>query len=146
MLMTTYDYPYTNKGGYMFRCQYWLRGRPQYVSFAHREIYSQHHNISIPKGYVIHHRDGNKKNNEIDNLEMMNNVEHLRLHNIGRKKTEEQKQKNTGMKHYRAALISIKHEDGRTDTGCCRELARKHNFDAGYLAKHRKAKGWFIIE
>ena len=37
-------------------------------------------NGSIPKGYVIHHIDGNKDNNNIINLKMLKNSEHIKLH------------------------------------------------------------------
>jgi len=33
----------------------------------YRKIYEQHHGIKIPKGYHIHHIDGNHNNNEILN-------------------------------------------------------------------------------
>lgn len=34
----------------------------------------------IPKGYVVHHLDQNKDNNTKENLVLMTNVEHVRLH------------------------------------------------------------------
>lgn len=34
----------------------------------------------IPKGYVIHHKDFNHKNNKIDNLQLMTKEEHNRFH------------------------------------------------------------------
>lgn len=46
-------------------------------------------NGEIPKGYEIHHIDGNKENNSIYNLEMLSIKNHHDLHQIGRKhKTE----------------------------------------------------------
>lgn len=44
-----------------------------------REIWIKHHGL-IPKGMVIHHRDGNFKNNSIDNLQMVSIAEHMRIH------------------------------------------------------------------
>jgi hypothetical protein len=37
----------------------------------------------LPKGYVVHHIDGDKTNNCILNLSMMKETEHLKLHNKG---------------------------------------------------------------
>ena len=34
----------------------------------------------IPKGYEIHHIDGNRKNNSIDNLQLVTIEEHLEIH------------------------------------------------------------------
>jgi hypothetical protein len=34
----------------------------------------------IPEGYVVHHKDGDGKNNSLDNLELMTRLEHNRLH------------------------------------------------------------------
>lgn len=33
-------------------------------------------------GYVVHHIDGNKKNNSLDNLAVLSRSEHTRLHNL----------------------------------------------------------------
>lgn len=37
-------------------------------------------NGEIPKGYHVHHKDENKRNNELDNLELITAHEHLSLH------------------------------------------------------------------
>jgi hypothetical protein len=34
----------------------------------------------IPQGYFIHHKDGNKNNNIIDNLALVSSLTHKRLH------------------------------------------------------------------
>lgn len=49
----------------------------------HRLIYEKEHDCTIPEGYVIHHIDGNKTNNDISNLEMLKAGEHNRMHMIG---------------------------------------------------------------
>ena len=38
------------------------------------------YNGSVPKGYHIHHKDFNSKNNDIDNLQLMTQHDHLALH------------------------------------------------------------------
>jgi len=45
----------------------------------HRIIWEIHKG-PIPKGFDIHHKDGNKLNNTIDNLECISHPEHLSLH------------------------------------------------------------------
>jgi len=54
--------------------------------FLHQYVYCYFNNLEkIPDGYVIHHKDLNKLNNDISNLELMTNFEHKSLHNINKK-------------------------------------------------------------
>ena len=48
--------------------------------FKHRYIWEKHYG-KIPKDMVIHHIDGNKQNNEIENLQMMTDMEHRKKYN-----------------------------------------------------------------
>lgn len=45
----------------------------------HREVWL-YHNGEIPKGYHVHHIDGNRSHNDISNLALVQGVEHLRGH------------------------------------------------------------------
>lgn len=45
----------------------------------HRVVWS-HYFGDIPDGYIIHHVDGDKENNQIENLQLMTHGEHSRLH------------------------------------------------------------------
>jgi hypothetical protein len=45
----------------------------------HRHVWEKH-NGPIPKGYEIHHKNGIKTDNEIDNLQMLTCSEHAKLH------------------------------------------------------------------
>jgi hypothetical protein len=46
---------------------------------AHQWVWINHHSI-IPKEYHIHHRDENKSNNTIENLELIHKSRHIKLH------------------------------------------------------------------
>ncbi len=45
----------------------------------HRVVW-EHYNGPIPEGYIVHHKDRNKGNNEISNLEMMTVYDHAEEH------------------------------------------------------------------
>lgn len=59
--------------------------------YTHRYIYRQHFG-EIPKGWVVHHKDENKSNNDPSNLVAMPKSEHQRLHVKGRPGSDIQKQ------------------------------------------------------
>ena len=46
----------------------------------HRLVYEDYYNICLLPTTHIHHIDGNKKNNHIDNLRMMSKSDHHKLH------------------------------------------------------------------
>ena len=46
---------------------------------AHRRVWRKHHG-PVPVGYFIHHIDGDKQNNTIDNLTLVDALTHKRLH------------------------------------------------------------------
>jgi len=56
------------------------------LELLHRVVYSQLAD-SIPPGMVIHHADGDKKNNFMGNLVPMDPAEHTRLHQQARNST-----------------------------------------------------------
>ena len=48
-------------------------------TLMHRDVW-KHSNGQIPVGYDIHHKDGNKENNQLDNLECLPKSEHTQLY------------------------------------------------------------------
>ena len=69
-----------------------------FEKYLHRLIYEEHYG-EIPKGHFIHHKNGNKLDNRIENLEAISHAEHTKLHSIGnkywlgKKHTDETKEK-----------------------------------------------------
>lgn len=68
--------------------------------FVHRLIWETENGMVIPKGFVIHHRDKNPLNNDIDNLMCLPTYLHNKWHknkqnhpSIGKKLTDEHKEK-----------------------------------------------------
>lgn len=67
--------------GYVFVI---LHGHPMSDSrgrvLEHRFVMSKHLGRIIGKDEVVHHIDGDRKNNSIENLELMTRPEHTRIH------------------------------------------------------------------
>lgn len=61
---------------------YYISTKTNNGCLLHRLIYEKHYG-PIPEGFVIHHIDGVKTNNEINNLVMLSNSEHHSLHMKG---------------------------------------------------------------
>ena len=70
--------PYRQSGGYVLTFD-----RAGHNSTIHRACWEAYRG-PIPKGHVIHHIDGNRTNNAIENLVCMTNGEHIGLHNARR--------------------------------------------------------------
>lgn len=68
-----------NKGGYTNWQGYKIIQDKRKDTREHRKIWEEH-NGPIPKGYVIHHIDEDKLNNNIDNLAIMSRSEHAKHH------------------------------------------------------------------
>lgn len=67
----------------------WYRGKRYRGNYCyeHHLVWEQEYGIPVPDGYIIHHRDGNKRNNRIDNLELIKKEVHSKMHADMQKKT-----------------------------------------------------------
>lgn len=59
----------------------------------HRYVMEQYLGRELTRDEVVHHKDGNKENNDIENLELMSLSEHSKQHRLGNTLSEEAKQK-----------------------------------------------------
>lgn len=70
----------TRADGWHVTAKGYLRGRVDgRMRLAHDWVWEQHHG-PIAIGYQVHHRDDDKQNNDIDNLQLVTPTEHKRLH------------------------------------------------------------------
>lgn len=54
------------------------------LKFLHRLIFEDYYHLTILPNNVIHHIDGNPQNNDISNLKLLSQEEHLRIHHSER--------------------------------------------------------------
>ena len=86
----------------------------------HRAVW-EYHNGEIPKGYHIHHIDGNIDNNDISNLECIPAREHLSMHAKKNMENEEYRERNRQQLEEARELANEWH---RSEQG--REWHREH--------------------
>ena len=77
-MKTDYGKFHINKQGYYVKNVY-----------LHNLIWVNFYGKPVPKGYVIHHINGDKTDNRIQNLQCVKNEVHSRYHNKGRKYPKE---------------------------------------------------------
>ena len=73
------DYQDFNGSRYTINNCGYLRKTDGSRELMHRDVW-EYHNGPIPKGWDVHHRDENKKNNAIENLECLPKSEHTRIY------------------------------------------------------------------
>lgn len=67
--------------GYVRR---WAPGHPLAMAdgyvYEHRYVWFEHHG-AVPDGFEVHHKDEDRSHNDISNLELLTEAEHLAHHN-----------------------------------------------------------------
>ena len=104
VIFNGYKY-YKQKTGYYQIAETYKRKQLGIERRLHRAIW-KFYNGDIPKGYQVHHKDENKDNNDISNLELLSASEHAKLHSRRAKiwwhTTKGKKANKKGVKNARA--------------------------------------------
>ena len=51
----------------------------------HRHVMQLHLGRKLKRDEIVHHKDGNKKNNSVDNLQVMSQSQHIKVHFFDKK-------------------------------------------------------------
>ena len=101
--------------------------------WVHRLIWMVANQCDIPEGYDVHHIDGNRQNNSIDNLELVEHKEHMSEHSSSM--TIEHKKKlslNSGVKR---KVVQYTKEGELVKVWECAYDTNKYGFECGNICK-----------
>jgi hypothetical protein len=122
------------------RGRYLLKAHRGGVELLHRLVWIAAHG-PIPKGYVIHHRNENARDNRLENLELLSRAEHNRLHFGGvtyppTMRVRWTEARRRWWRNRPRRLCSV--------DGCERPHAAKGFCNAHYLVHRRKSMGHYL--
>lgn len=80
---------------------------------VHRRVVERHLGRKLTSKEIVHHANGNPRDNRLKNLRVMSQAEHVRLHTLGITRSEEVKLKGRGENHNGALLTNQKVRDIR---------------------------------
>ena len=78
------EYWWLNYAGYL-EGNVWINGKRRRVR-QHRWVMENHLGRKLTRWEHVHHKDGNRLNNDISNLEILDHVEHALIHNAENRK------------------------------------------------------------
>jgi hypothetical protein len=112
---------------------------PNGERLEHRVVMEKHLGRPLKPEEVIHHRDGNKQNNNIENLQLMAQSEHACIHCSEMVK---QREGNKGEQNPRAKLTKSQVKDIRNSNLSCPQLGKIYGVHHSTIHRIKSKKGW----
>ena len=122
----------------------WFKGkryRGRYC-YEHHLVWEKETGCPVPDGCIIHHKDGNKHNNDISNLQLMDQKSHVAMHSAKGKKMLEIQCPSCGKIFYKEKRCHCK----KRLMFCSRQcIGKMYNFRRPTNAELKKAEAENII-
>lgn len=99
----------------------------------------RHLGRKLKRSEVVHHKDHDKTNYRLSNLQVMTRGQHNRLHNIGRPS------KVMGIKNGNAKLTERQVHAIRRARGKYRDIAKLYRVTFGMIGHIKSRRAWFHI-
>ena len=114
---------------------------PNYPGKLYRNKYVYEHHLNwwlktkeiIQEGFIIHHKDGNKRNNHSDNLKLLTKKDHTAQHNLERTTYETRQCSLCNVSFKKPpSYFSYRLKMGQTRFYCCRSHQVSHQQQMKY--------------
>lgn len=128
-----------------------------HLKYLHRLIYETFHKCTLFKDATVHHKDGDKLNNRINNLELMSKSEHKKLHNqtaivsdeTRRKRSEAMKGRHLSEEHKqkirnanKGKIFSEEHRKKISEANKGKKIGLEHKL---YLSERKNTTGYYNV-
>jgi len=139
-IKTKYGNAYINSNGY-----YQIIGGNNKGKKLHRLIWENFYNITIPRGYDLHHINGDKLDNRIQNLQCVEHKTHVRFHALN--EFEETKLKKIKSRKSRKGVhLSDEHKRSISESKKGHEVTTETKLKISKeLSKHQNTNGYFRV-
>jgi len=110
----------------------------------HRLIMQNHLGRKLDHDECVHHKDGNKRNNTLENLEVLRRAPHIRHHRPAMSRRLSQDNKNTiRLRFSKLTEPQVKEIRASSERNC--ELAKKYGVSKFVISRARLNKSWANI-
>ncbi|MFZ2189753.1 MAG: HNH endonuclease signature motif containing protein [Candidatus Magasanikiibacteriota bacterium] len=116
---------------------YWICGFyfQRHGKRLHRAVW-QYHNGEIPNGFHVHHKDGNRANNDIENLELLEGKAHEAMHGEKGDRSEWISAMHRGAKKWHGSKAGKQFHKEQYEKHCREAITKRIDLVCAQCGKH----------